>query len=171
MRLLRSWAGRRRRCAGVSASASASVTVMKDRPAIAGIDLGCWRFSLFGCRNQLPLAECSPGVISFYAVHDGYITLGHPAFLRFIHNAIVQRHGPGRGFVSACIVEIAIVKNGDWEDPGGDNASGIRGDFKHGGCAESMRFSALCVAGDSKGKNQQGQNYWAKAGQELFSAI
>lgn len=144
---------------------------MKNRPAVARVDLGRWRLSFFGCGNRLPLAECSPGVISFYAVRDGYIALGHPAFLRFIHNAIIQRHGPGRGFVSACIVEIAIVKDGDGEDAGGDDTSGIRGDFKYSGGAESMRLSALCVTSDGKGKNQQDQNYWSKAGQELFSAI
>ena len=91
--------------------------------------------------------------------------------MRFVHNAIVQRHGPGRGFVSACVLKIAIIEDGDGEDPGGDNAGRISRYFKHSGSAEFMRLSMLCVAGDGQDKNQQDQNYWAKAGQELFSAI
>src|SRR5581483_4347532 len=121
---------------------------MKDRPAVAGIYLGRRGLSLFGCRNRLPLAECSPGVISFYAVRDGYIALRDAAFLRFIHNAVVQRPRPGCGFVSARVLESAIVEDSDWEDPSGDDASRIRCYFQHSGGAEFMRFPALCVASD-----------------------
>ena len=145
--------------------------MMQDGPLVADVDWRGSRLCFLGRGNRLPFSGGDPAVI-VSALVDGHKAGGGAALLRFIHNAVVQRHGPRRSLIGAGIVEGAIGKDGDRNNACGDNPCRISGDLKHGGGAELvLRPSLGADGGVDQCESQQAQNRVTQAGQELSSAI
>ena len=121
----------------------------------------------FGLFRHLPLAQRGPALI-ICAAQDGGVANGYAVFLRFIDNAVLQRHGLRRGFIDAGIVEAAFVKDGHRKDMRGNDAGGILSDFNHSGSAQLVRFTTL---GERAGNGRRTYQHEHRAGQEPASAI
>src|SRR5262249_44856505 len=127
---------------GCACRAGGSIAAaMKNGPVIGGIDRRLWRFSLFGDCHWRPLAQRGPA-LAVHAVENRDPTFGYTTFLRFIDDAVIQSHRPGRGFIGTCVLEAAIVENGDRYNARGDYTCRISRYLKHGGGAKLV----LCTA-------------------------
>ena len=88
------------------------VTAMEHRTVVTGGDRGGRLGEFFWPFRDLPFAQRSPAFI-VGAAQDGGITNRYPILLRFIDNALIERHGLRRGLINTGVVKAAFVQNGD----------------------------------------------------------
>ena len=139
---------------------------MNNRPVVAR-GYRSRRLRFLGLVCDLPLAQRGPALIICTA-QDGGVANGNAFFLRFIDNAVIERHGPRRGFIDTGIMEAAFIQNGHGKDVRSDDAGGIRIDLNHGGSAQLVRLTALGKrCSDGRGTYQHKH----RAGQKPASAI
>ena len=136
------------------------------RPIIAG---GYRRGSLrlFWRICGLPLAQSSPALV-VCAAQDGGVAHGYAVRLRFVDNAIIERHGLWRGFVNAGVMKRAFIQNGHGKHPRGHDAGRISGDLNHGRSPQLVRFAPLRHC---RGESRSTHQHKHRAGQEPASAI
>jgi hypothetical protein len=141
---------------------------MDDRPIVACGDRG-WRLGLhfFGLVRDLPLAQRDPAPVICTA-QNGSVANGYAICLCFIDNAIIERHGLGRGFINPGVMKPALIQNGHGKNSRGDDTGRVCSDFNHGGSPQLVRFTPLRhCRGESCGTHQHKD----RAGQEPASAI
>ena len=118
-------------------------------------------------RRHLPFSQRGPALIVCAAQYGG-VTNREAIFLRFIDNAVIERHGRRRGFIDTGIMEAAFVQDGDRKNVRGDNAGGVCCDLNHGGGPQLMRLATL---GRRGGEGRRTYQHKHRAGQEPASAI
>jgi hypothetical protein len=123
------------------------------------------RFFSFFC--GLPFTQRRPAFI-VCAAQDGGVANGNAIRLSLINNALIERHGPRRGFIDTGIMKAAFVQNGDWKDMRGDDAGRVCIDLNHGGCPQLVRLATLGKCG---GDGRRTYEHEHRAGQEPASAI
>src|SRR5579864_1073043 len=139
---------------------------MNNRPIVAR-GYSCRSLRFLGLVCDLPFAQRGPALI-VCAAQDGGVAHGYTVLLRLIDNAVIERHGPRRGFIDTGIMEAAFVEDGDGKYMRGNNASGICSDLNHGGSPQLVRLATL---GKRRGDGRSTYQHKHRAGQELASAI
>ena len=141
---------------------------MNNRAVVTSGSRG-WRRRRFflGLFRHLPFAQRRPAVI-VGAAQDGGIANRYPVLLRFIDNALIERHGLRRGLIDARVMKAAFIQNGDRKDMRGNNAAGILSDFNHRGSPQLVRLTTLGERGVDGHRTYQHKQC---AGQEPASAI
>src|SRR5438270_14086376 len=115
--------------------------MMNNRTVVTSGDRGWprgWRFLGLVC--DLPLAQRGPALI-ICAAQNGGVANRYAVALRFIDNAIIERHGPRRGFINTGVMEAAFIQDGHRKDVRGNNASRVCSDLNHGGGPQLVRFT------------------------------